>query len=381
MNPYDFVPIDTEHPPERRKPVWHNALTPDKAHPGKLYSGYLYLYIKAETPLFIHDATSSMQNPDYPGQHLRNGWDEYIIPGTSIKGLLRTVVETLCNGCMTVFRTPQEYTHNPLPNSFSYCQHNTSLCISCRLFGMMQAGQRNAQVFLGKVNIGDARAYENNPEFYGPIYTAVLDAPKPRHRAFYLDEQGRYIAGRKFYFHHAGEPHTERRLIPIRDTGNYRNQYIEPLDIGTDFDARIDFTNLEADEFAALLLAIMLQLDMRHKIGYGKPIGLGSVQLAITALQLVDYSKRYKNFHAGRGIAYYKGDSLTDLLNKQMAPLDEQIKAAWQRFSAQPALQHLHCIWQWPPDESVEYAYPSQRWFKTNSQARVRDTRDLYPGD
>jgi CRISPR/Cas system CSM-associated protein Csm3 (group 7 of RAMP superfamily) len=381
MNPYDFVPIDIEHSPERRKPVWHNVLAPNGAHPDKLYSGYLYLYIKAETPLFIHDATSSMQDPDYPGQHLRNGWDEYIIPGTSIKGLLRTVVETLCNGCMTVFRMPQEYTYNPLPNKFSYCQQNTSLCITCRLFGMMQAGQRNAEVFLGKVNIGDARTYENNPEFYGPIFTAVLDAPKPRHRAFYLDEQGRYIAGRKFYFHHAGELRTEKSLISIRNTGKYRNQHIEPLNIGTDFDTRIDFTNLEADEFAALLLAIMLQPDMRHKVGYGKPIGLGSVQLTITALKLVDYSERYKNFHSGRGIAYYEGDSLTELLNKQMAPLDEQIKAAWQRFSALLGLQQLHRIWQWPPDASVEYAYPSQRWFKEHSQAHIKDTRDLYPGD
>src|SRR5215470_15441926 len=118
MNPYDFVPIDTEHPPERRKPVWHNVLAPNEAHSNKLYSGYLYLYIKAETPLFIHDATSSMQDPDYPGQHLRHKWDEYILPGTSIKGLLRTVVETLCSGCVTVSRTPQEYTHNPLPKDF-----------------------------------------------------------------------------------------------------------------------------------------------------------------------------------------------------------------------------------------------------------------------
>ena len=61
MNPYDFVPIDTEHPPERRRPVWHNVLGPDKAHPGKLYSGYLHLYIKAETPLFIRDASSPVQ--------------------------------------------------------------------------------------------------------------------------------------------------------------------------------------------------------------------------------------------------------------------------------------------------------------------------------
>ena len=380
MNPYDFVPLDTEHPPERRKPVWHNVLTPKDAS-SRLYSGYLYLYIQAETPLFIHDTRSSMQDPNNPGQHLRNQWDEYIIPGTSLKGLLRNTVETLCRGCMTVFRTPQEYTHNPLPDDFAPCQQNTKLCISCRLFGMMQARQSNAEVFLGKLNIEDARAYESEPNIHKPIYTAVLDSPKPRHRAFYLDAQGNSIAGRKFYFHNQ-QLLTEQRLIPIPNRDMYRNQYIQPLASGTDFSSRIDFTNLEADEFAALLFAILLQQDMRHKIGYGKPIGLGSVQLAITALKLVDYSKRYSTLHsADRGMTYYEGDALTDLLNQQMAPLDGQVKAAWQRFSALPSLQHLHSIWRWPPDTSVEYAYPSQRWFRANPNARIPATRNLYRGD
>ena len=126
---------------------------------------------------------------------------------------------------------------------------------------------------------------------------------------------------------------------------------------------------------------MLLQDDMRHKIGYGKPIGLGSVQLNITNLQLVDYANRYKEFRSDRGISYYKGDPLYELLDGQMTSIDPQISAAWDRFKSLPALSQLHGIWQWPPDTSVEYAYPSQRWFKEHSQARIRDTRDLYRGD
>ncbi len=92
---------------------------------------------------------------------------------------------------------------------------------------MMQR-QKQAEVFLGKVNIGDAIAYDHDPDHHDPLYTAVLDAPKPRHRAFYLDEQGRFIAGRKFYFHNE-KLLTEKRLIPIPNKDTYRNQYIEPL--------------------------------------------------------------------------------------------------------------------------------------------------------
>ena len=374
MNPYDFVPIDTQHPPERRRPVWHNALAPDNARPGKLHSGYLYLYIRAETPLFIPDTISREQDPRDLREHIRDKADFCIIPGTSIKGMLRTVVETLCRGCLTVINRD-----SPVPGDFAPCDNNTSLCISCRLFGMMQR-QRQAEVFLGKVNIGDAVAFDQDPDYHEPLYTAVLDAPKPRHRAFYLDQQGRFIAGRKFYFHNQ-KLLTEKRLIPIPNRDTYRNQYIQPLAIGTDFSSRIDFINLEADEFAALLFAMQLREDMRHKIGYGKPIGLGSVQLNVTNLQLVDYAKRYKEVRSGSGISYYKGDPLYDLLDGQMASIDPQISAAWDRFKSLPALSQLHSIWQWPPDTSVEYAYPSQRWFREHSQARIKDTRDLYRGD
>jgi len=374
MNPYDFVTLDTKHPPERRKPVWHNVLAPNDEHPDKLYSGHLYLYIMAEMPIFIRHADSSTQNPDQPGEHIYNKDGDYILPGTSIKGMLRTVVETLCRGCLTII-----HRDSPLPGGFAPCDNNTSLCISCRLFGMMQR-QKQADVFLGKVNIGDAVAFDRNPEYHEPIYTAVLDAPKPRHRAFYLDQQDRFIAGRKFYFHNE-KLLTEKRLIPIADRGTYRNQYIQPLATGTDFSARIDFTNLEADEFAAFLFAILLQEDMRHKIGYGKPIGLGSVQLDVTNLQLVDYANRYKEFRTGRGISYYKGDPLYELLDNQMTSIDPGVKAAWDCFKSLPALGQLQRIWQWPPDTSVEYAYPSQRWFKEHSQARIIDTRALYRGD
>jgi CRISPR-associated protein (TIGR03986 family) len=271
-------------------------------------------------------------------------------------------------------------TYYPAPAAFASCQDNTKLCIACRLFGMMQRG-RDAKVFLGKVNIGDASAYEDTLDFYEPLYTAVLDTPKPRHRAFYLNERGE-IAGRKFYFHHSGKPRSENRLLEIRNRpGTYRNQHIEPLAPDTEFDARIDFTNLDADEFAALLYAVTLESDMRHKIGYGKPIGLGTVRIDATQLQLVDYATRYANIRSGRGLTTYDMDQIAALVAEQMASVDPQISAAWQGFRAQPAIRHLATIWQWPPDSSVVYCYPSQRWFKEHSQARIAETRDLYPGE
>jgi len=366
MNPYDFVPLDMQHPPEQRTPLWHNTLTSDG---DKLYSGHLYLYIRAETPIFIPNDGLSMQNPDKAGEHMYDGSGNYIIPGSSIKGMLRTVVETLCRGCLTVIKQDR----SAVPAEFLPCDKNTLLCTACRLFGMMPR-EKNARVFLGKVNIGDAIAYDRNPTYHTPIYTAILEAPKPHHTAFYLNPDD-LIAGRKFYFHNS-QLLTEKRLIPTSDGDSYRNQYIQPLAVGTDFSAHIDFTNLLADEFAALLFAIQPRSDIRHKIGYGKPLGLGSVQLEVTNLQLVDYTHRYKDIHSGRGISPYNGQALKDLLKEQMVSIDPQISDAWNTFKLLPSLNELHRIWQWPPDRTVRYAYPSKSWFDTHKQAGIMETRD-----
>ena len=380
MNPYDFVPLDTRYAPQRRPPVWHNVLAPPRNQAKKLYSGYLYLYIRAETPLFIRDGNAP-RDPKLLKEHIRNHAEQQIIPGTSLKGLLRSVVETLCRGCLTTFNKPYEYTQNIqdlVPRDFLHCRNNTSLCIACRMFGMMETGQRNAGVFLGKVNIGDAVVYEDSLAFYGPIYTAVLDTPKPRHTAFYLNEKG-FIAGRKFYFHHADEPLTANRLLDIKNKpGEYRNQYIKPLERDVEFEARIDFTNLEADEFAALLFAVTLRSDMRYKIGYGKPIGLGSIRIDPTKLCLVDYATRYTQFGANRGISEYGLEEVTKLVEEHMESLDSNVSAAWTSFSGQPSLQQLYAIWMWPPDDTVRYAYPSQNWFKANSRAPISATRDVW---
>ncbi len=389
MNPYDFVPL-AQRSPERRMPVWHNVLKNTDEHGRKLYSGYLHVYIEAETPLFIPNTNTSTLDPAYPyptyaKEHICNNAGRYIIPGMSLKGLLRSVVETLCNGCLRVFHKPDGYLDTSIPPGFAACHDNTSLCIACRLFGMMPENQKNARVFLGKVNIGDALVYEDTLSVHESIHTAILEAPKPRHLAFYLDPAKRYIAGRKFYFHHHGRLNTEDDLIEIRSRSErvndrlkkFRNQYIQPLDTGTEFGARIDFTNLEANEFAALLLAITLKLDMRHKIGTGKPIGLGSIRMVLTELCLVDYATRYTAFRLDRGMSRYNMDEIAMLVDDRMASFDEHVNATWLHFYEQPALEHLHAIWEWPPASQVTYNYPGRDWFDVHPHARIADTWDL----
>lgn len=371
MNPYDFARIDWTRPPERRCPVWHHRLVGQGTQ--RLYTGHLDVRIDVETPLFIADPRASTFDARKAAVSIKNAQGEYIIPGSSLKGMLRAVVEALGNGCLTLFDGSYEgggvNYFREVPQAFQHCADNTNLCIACRIFGMLK--EHTQGVFLGKVNIGDARVDAESVYLYDPMYTKALMNPKPHHQSFYLDESGQHIAGRKFYFHHSPdrEPLTEERLVFM--AGKPANRYIQPLDRDTRFYVRIDFTNLEADEFAALLLAVTLKEDMRHKIGYAKPLGLGSISLFPTYLKLIDYHARYTRTGPTQGITTYEGDALWSFL-------DEQIDTFSAKHLLPIAMEDLGRIWRWPPDPDVDYYYPSKRdWFDTEEGIgkRIADTK------
>jgi CRISPR/Cas system CSM-associated protein Csm3 (group 7 of RAMP superfamily) len=375
MNPYDFVQADWKNFPIRKEPLWHHRLT--AVNNEQLYSGRIEVEIEAETPLFLPDtranADDRLKNDPtkaIPFMQQKIG-DQitYVLPGSSLKGVLRELVETLGNGCLTLFDRTYEYRHikenirlnyaDLVPPKFRQCTKHKELCIACRIFGMMGRGSK-AEVFLGKVNISDALAV--HVVEHKPVYTLALMNPKPHHEAFYLDPTKKHIAGRKFYFHH-----TE----PTFGLGPQAyNRYIHPLEAGTRFKFHIDFTNLEAEEFAALLLAIQLEPAMRHKIGYGKPMGLGSVQFKPTMLTRVDYARRYTVEGVRNGGS--KAEPLEE--NDLQTFIDAHIQQYAPRFLSQLAMADLRRIWHWPVSTNVKYEYPDQAWFHKNSAVRIAQT-------
>ncbi|QBD78662.1 hypothetical protein EPA93_22805 [Ktedonosporobacter rubrisoli] len=122
-----------------------------------------------------------------------------------------------------------------------------------------------------------------------------------------------------------------------------------------------------------MIYAIALEDSMRHKIGYAKPMGLGSVALTPTRLKLVDYAERYTQSAGARGINVLEGDELWDFL-------DERIDEFKQRWLLELALQDLRRIWRWPPDPNVDYYYPDKDdWFDTPDSIgkRIADTRHV----
>lgn len=142
-----------------------------------------------------------------------------------------------------------------------------------------------------------------------PVPLAILSSPKPSQASFYLEQQGQPVQqkndgydvsrgqslrGRKVYPHHqiaSGEQYWNqdtdggdrdreyRRAEGTRDEQNRSMK--EWVKIGTTFTFRLHVSNLSQVELGALLWLLNLEGGHFHRLGGGKPLGFGSVQLAI----------------------------------------------------------------------------------------------------
>ncbi|MCH7540051.1 MAG: hypothetical protein IH999_06600 [Proteobacteria bacterium] len=218
------------------------------------------------------------------------------------------------------------------------------------MFGTIQG----SDLLLGKVSFDDA--VETHIEDHPPIFTIALMGPKPRHSAFYLDPTGRNIAGRKFYFHQPSGPKTESRKTDF-------NQHIKPINTGSQFTFSVQFTNLETVELETLLYALVIEPDMRHKVGYGKPCGLGSAHFRLTKLTLIDYAERYTT---NQGVTEYIGQQLASYVSNQIHRFTSNTTSA--------TLTALRHIWHWDPTDPTNYRYPTQAWFAANPTTPISGT-------
>src|SRR5262249_33186071 len=151
VEPYDFVPLVGK--PQRQAPGGH-----DRYSAGR-YSGLLKCRLTARTPLFIYDPRFVRrvdQNHETVNFPIFGG--VAIIPGSSLKGVIRSVVEAVEACCFTLPSPfPHQYrgsgiTRNKeitvrLPAGFEHCHEKmavakdhhkpAALCPACRPFGSL----------------------------------------------------------------------------------------------------------------------------------------------------------------------------------------------------------------------------------------------------
>jgi hypothetical protein len=214
------------------------------------------------------------------------------------------------------------------------------LCPSCRLFGWAPSADAKATGLGGRVYFGPAKwtgladhaQARERQTVCGPLL--ILGGPKPQCEQMYLvDARGdnkrvarwdvwggghgmqqhgadTRLRGRKLYWHqpdHSDEPDAWYFRQPTSEDPEVRddqNQSAQLLLSGQRFAFEVKFENLTTKELGLLLASLQPSLlssgaddsrTLAHKIGRGKPIGLGSAQVTVRKLTLINRTERYSD--------------------------------------------------------------------------------------
>jgi CRISPR-associated protein (TIGR03986 family) len=166
----------------------------------------------------------------------------------------------------------------------------------------------NSTDFTGRVFFEDAFLEETDTHVLLEKETPqILSSPKPTTFQHYLVQTSEdikklnhyntpkaSIRGYKLYWHKSGEKWVETEKEKIKDDDKQYTE-IKPVRKGEKFIGKIRFENLSDIELGALLFVLDLPEGHCHKMGMGKPLGLGSIKLT-PKLFLSDRQERYKSF-------------------------------------------------------------------------------------
>jgi CRISPR-associated protein (TIGR03986 family) len=163
--------------------------------------------------------------------------------------------------------------------------------------------------FASRVFFEDAKLSNDPHDIYMQKQVPqILSSPKPTTFQHYLKQAENAdlknlnhwnsscnIRGHKLYWHRRNFEWTEDK--PVGDNDN-QHTIIKPVKVGTQFVCKIRFENLTETELGALLFALDLPENYYHKLGMGKPLGLGTIKI-IPTLYLSDRKKRYSRLFDG----------------------------------------------------------------------------------
>ena len=312
-----------------------------------------------------------------------------------------------------------------LPPGLRPCDRIDALCPACRIFGRVvdetvKTGELNA--LAGKVSFTPAQLVSKGEEVWESVPLAVLSSPKPTFYNFYLfsqeapgtavDYDGRPVIdargnvsrnkayqvalrGRKFYWHYPdanGKPDAYAREDGVRDK---LNGTVELLKHGT-FSFAVDFDNLTRYELGLLLYALELDgpdSEMCHKLGMGKPLGLGSVKVTVDHLQLIDRRERYRSI-LSTGVSaepQYRDEFVVRSFQKvQTGVQTEDEREIRDSFGHLPYIEDLRVMLAFRSFQNLEVKYPRARgrdgrpwgylWFGENKMTQLPTTQDVEAG-
>lgn len=288
--PYDFVPFAPEGASERA--IGHHVLI--SSDEKRVYTGTIEADIKAESLLHVSSGlvvlvddirnasdidVSSIRDDELIMSHIRcNG--RRIIPGSTLKGTIRSAIEAITLSGMKFEPIPGKARSEVSQQKLGKSADPPSTSLVNRLFGITDEnrGYQGQCSFYDAPQVsGGAQLFRRLPLYSPQPYESQSNKQQTDYRLYFTDAARKALRGRKFYrpgeTREAGSPYTA----------------VEACQKGAIFRYRSTFTNLRLHELGMLLIVLGVDLGAEGKIlgaegkipqlkiGSGKPVSMGSV--------------------------------------------------------------------------------------------------------
>ena len=330
VNPYNFIslPKDDDEDVKKFRKEYAEGVSEKKSLTGKLVC-----HLIPRTEIIIPDHEKKGKRKEYDTKKKKEvDYDEYpfmtiseqpMIPGSSIRGMIRSIYEILTYSCMFLNDeynfsscSSNVYMKSPLdllPESLHKCKEKNSLCPACTLFGFVASEGKEA---LGsRIRFTDADYISKEAPEMKTILLPILSSPRTSALEFYLrserysynadtvDEKGKpavELSGRKVYWHHSEFNPDELKGEQNSELTSYM-QYFKRVKEGEEskFEFEVYFDGISERELKQLYTALTFGENCAngsfcHKIGHGKPLGFGSVKVFVDKILTREFDIKSK---------------------------------------------------------------------------------------
>lgn len=401
-NPFDFVPFDENGPQLKSFEKWMSY--------GPLRSGRITVEMKTLTPVHIvGEQTITGNNIEKSFFYQRNG--KHYIPGSSIQGVLRAFIEAACNGWASQLtpyyeidkekrtygfkvidkETPEkakitDFLSDKLTIDQRFCttpSAEQAIDLASFLFGYIPGKPIDKDQFnpalKSHVMIDDAEIAESHLSFGRNAnlhevpdlndQNAFMGGPHPSASSWWYHHPyaiikdeittnnnqlvttynfiGSGFRGRKFYFHQ--DPKKSIKEYNNILKWNLLNFFpIQCIEKGKSIIINIFFSNIPEQLLHLLIFALEPGRYIRHKIGYGKAYGYGSIEFSIQEIYF-----QGKGFDEEAEII--NANILRSEIHKEVITINKEEKNGVAYFLHQPSLDKLSLILWY--DESLGYTF------------------------
>lgn len=324
QKPYELIPFPQEKP-SLKPPAGHQKFIADRLH------GTLFLQLTVQTAVHISTGVVAMGSDIGSRVPLIktmtvNNEQRLSIQGSSLKGCIRAIYETITNSTLAVVTSKYK---SKIPEERLPCQKKEQLCPARQIFGSMG--------YQALVEFNDAKCESDgfSVGFMPSLYSPQPDKKDEREPYFDSREE---VAGRKFYYN----------MIRAIDKGEKQGFSVQQAGKSYTFTTKIQFKNLTLAELGTLLIALGQDSNypMALKVGGGKPIGMGTMTVDVTAIERYQGLKSLRDRYSSYSLPesdHVIGEELQTLIQKTT-------KLAHKNLIQKNQLEQLAQVLSYPTD-------------------------------